>query len=116
MVNNSFYNDFVFTDDKVKVSVLLETSFSKEIRIAFKEGQVMKEHKTAFPIVVHLLEGAIEFGVEGVDHQLTKGDILTLEANVPHDLLAKEESIVRLSLSKLDSPDRIKKVAEDSRL
>ncbi|HLV42738.1 MAG TPA: cupin domain-containing protein [Brumimicrobium sp.] len=115
MVNNSFYNDFVFTDDKVKVSVVLETSFSREIRIAFKEGQVMKEHKTAFPIVVHLLEGAIEFGVEGEKHQLKKGDILTLEGDVPHDLLAKEESIVRLTLSKLDNPDRVKKVATDSK-
>ncbi|HLW30014.1 MAG TPA: cupin domain-containing protein [Brumimicrobium sp.] len=115
MVNNSFYNDLVFTDDKVKVSVVLETSFSREIRIAFKKGQVMKEHKTAFPIVVHLLEGAIEFGVEGEKHQLKKGDILTLEANVPHDLLANEESIVRLTLSKLDNPDRVKKVATDSK-
>ena len=115
MVNNSFFNDLVFTDDKVKVSVVLETSFSREIRIAFKEGQLMKEHKTAFPIVVHILEGAIEFGAEGEKHQLKKGAILTLEANVPHDLLAMEESIVRLTLSKLDNPDRVKKVATDSK-
>lgn len=115
MVNNSFYKDLIFIDEKVKVSVILETSFSKEIRIAFKKGQVMKEHKTAFPIVIHLLEGAIEFGVEGVKHQLEKGDILTLEGNIAHDLLAKEESIVRLTLSKLDNPDRVKEVARDSK-
>jgi quercetin dioxygenase-like cupin family protein len=115
MVNNSFYNDLVFTDDKVKTSVILETSFSKEIRIAFKKGQVMKEHKSDFPIVVHLLEGAIEFGAEGKKHQLKKGDILTLEGNVSHDLLANEESIVRLTLSKLDTPDRVEKVAKDSK-
>jgi quercetin dioxygenase-like cupin family protein len=115
MEQNSFYNDLVFTDDKVKISVVLETSFSKEIRIAFKKGQVMKEHKTAFPIVVHLLEGSIEFGVKGEKHQLKKGDILTLEGNIPHDLLANEESIVRLTLSKLDSPERVEKVAEDSK-
>lgn len=115
MKQNSFQNDLVFTDDKVKISVILETSFSKEIRIAFKKGQVMKEHKTAFPIVVHLLEGSIEFGVNGDKHQLSGGDILTLEGNVPHDLLAMEESVVRLTLSKLDNPDRVEKVAEDSK-
>ncbi len=115
MKNNSFFNDLVFTDDKVKITVVLESSFSKEIRIAFKRGQVMKEHKTAYPIVVHLLEGSIEFGVQGKKHQLKKGDILALEGNVPHDLLANEESVVRLTLSKLDSPDRVKKVAEDSK-
>lgn len=115
MKNNSFFNDLVFTDDKVKITVVLESSFSKEIRIAFKKGQVMKEHKTAYPIVVHLLEGSIEFGVQGEKHQLKAGDILALEGNVPHDLLANEESVVRLTLSKLDSPDRVKKVAEDSK-
>lgn len=115
MKNNSFLNDLIYTDDRVKISVILETSFSKEIRIAFKKGQIMKEHKTAFPIVVHILEGSIEFGVEGEKHQLKKGDILTLEGNIPHDLLANEESVVRLTLSKLDTPDRVEKVAEDSR-
>lgn len=115
MVHNSFQNDLIFTDDKVKISVILESSFSKEIRIAFKKGQVMKEHKTAYPIVVHLLEGSIEFGVNGEKHQLSKGDVLTLEGDIPHDLLANEESVVRLTLSKLDTPDRVKKVAEDSK-
>ena len=115
MKNNSFQNDLVFTDDKVKISVIIETSFSKEIRIAFKKGQVMKEHKTAFPIVVHLLDGAIEFGVHGEKYQLKKGDILTLEGNVPHDLLAIEQSVVRLSLSKLDTSERVQKVAQDSK-
>lgn len=114
MKHNSFYNDLTFTDDRVRVSVVLETSFSKEIRIAFKKGQIMKEHKTAFPIVVHLLEGQIDFGVEGVKHELKKGDILTLEGNVPHDLLANEESIVRLTLSKFDTAERVEGVARES--
>ena len=114
MKNNSFFNDLQFTDDRVKVSVILETSFSKEIRIAFKKGQSMKEHKTAYPIVVHLLKGAIEFGVDGSKKELTEGDVLTLKGNVPHDLFAHEESIVRLTLSKLDTVERVEGVAKDS--
>ncbi|WP_107039219.1 cupin domain-containing protein [Brumimicrobium mesophilum] len=114
MNNNSFQNELIFGDDKVKITLILETSFSKEIRIAFKKGQVMREHKTPFPIVVHLLEGSIEFGVNGEKHQLSKDDILTLEGNVPHDLLAIEESIVRLTLSKMDTSDRVVTVAENS--
>ncbi len=115
MEYNSFKNDLQFGEDRVKISVVLETSFSKEIRIAFKEGQVMKEHKAAYPIAVHLLKGAIEFGVEGTKHQLKEGDILTLEGNIAHDLLAHEESIVRLTLSKLDSVERVKGVVKDSK-
>lgn len=115
MKKSSYLEDLKFGDDRVNISVILETSFSKEIRITFKEGQIMKEHKAGFPIIVHLLEGEIEFGVEGVKHHLNKGDILTLDAHVPHDLLALKESIVRLTLSKQDSASRVSKVAEDSK-
>ncbi|MFA5574340.1 MAG: cupin domain-containing protein [Brumimicrobium sp.] len=110
MKSSSFLNDLVFTDNRVKVTPILDTPFSKEIRIAFKKGQEMKEHQTGFPIVVHLLTGAIEFGVEGKKYQLRAGDILTLNPNVPHDLLAHEKSVVRLTLSKGDTVDRVEKV------
>ena len=96
------------------IKVLLETSFSKEIRILFKKGQMMKEHKAPFPIIVHILEGEIAFGVEGNVHDLKKGAMLTLEGNVPHDLTAKADSIVRLTLSKQDTADRVKDVVAKS--
>ena len=76
-----------------------------------KSGQVMKEHKAPYPIVVHILEGKIDFGVQGTIQSLEKGAILTLEGNIPHDLTAIEDSVVRLSLSKLDKSERVEKVA-----
>ncbi|MEJ6582753.1 MAG: AraC family ligand binding domain-containing protein [Crocinitomicaceae bacterium] len=73
-------------------------------------GQFMKEHKAPFPIIVHVLQGSVKFGAEGEDIHLKIGDLIGLETNVPHDLLAKENSIVRLSLSKLDNLERVKNV------
>lgn len=70
----------------------------------------MKEHKAPFPIIVHVLEGTIDFGVLGEIKKLQKGAIITLEENIPHDLTALENSIVRLSLSKLDNASRVEKV------
>ncbi|MGM0392360.1 MAG: cupin, partial [Bacteroidota bacterium] len=87
---------------------------SKEIRIAMKKNQVMKEHKTPFPIVVEIFEGKVDFGVNGVIHNLEKGDLVALEGNVPHDLLAMEDSIVRLSLSIADTVGRVEGVANNS--
>jgi quercetin dioxygenase-like cupin family protein len=52
--------------------VILETSFSKEIRILLKNGQTMKEHKAPFPIRVHILEGTIDFGIKGEIKSLKK--------------------------------------------
>lgn len=110
----SFNENLDFNDTKIITQVLLETSFSKELRILMKQGQVMKEHKAPFPIIVHLLAGEIDFGVEGTIYTLKQGAILTLPGTIPHDLTAKKDSIVRLTLSKLDTVDRVKDVVLES--
>ena len=110
----SLINDLQYNESRPTIQVLFETEVGKEIRIAFKEGQVMKEHKTPFPIVVEIFEGAIDFGVNGIIHNLKKGDMVALEGGVPHDLKASETSTVRLSLNKADSAKRVEDVAKNS--
>ena len=61
----SFKNEVEFDATRVKTKVLIETSFSKEIQILMSVGQVMKEHQTPYPILIHLLEGNIDLGVQG---------------------------------------------------
>jgi|SRR5690554_6084604 len=106
----SLIQDVVFHETRPTIQVLLDTNAGKEIRIAFRKGQIMKEHKTPFPIVVQVFEGAIDFGANGDIQHLKRGDMIALEGDVPHDLTAMEDSIVRLSLSKSDSVKRVKKV------
>ena len=103
----SFYKDVKYSDSSVVISSVLESSFGKEIRIAFKEGQLMKEHKTKFPITVMTLKGSIEFTVGDEMYVLDEGDIIALEGNVLHELKATEDSIVWLSLHKGDSVERV---------
>lgn len=110
----SLNNNIQYNEGRPAIQVLMETDASKEIRMVFKEGQVLKEHKTPFPIVVEIFEGAIDFGVNGEIQHLKKGDLISLEGNVPHDLKAKMESIVRLSLTTADTVNRVEKVAENS--
>ncbi len=110
----SFAENLEFSDTRIVTKVLLETPFSKEIRILLKKGQVMKEHQTPFSIAVHILEGEIEFGVQGVIHNLKKGTIVSLEGNIKHDLTANEDSVVRLTLSKLDKIERVEEVIKNS--
>ena len=107
MKTASLSNSIVFKEDKPNVQLLLETPFSKEIRITLKAGQIMKEHTAPGAIVVEIFEGAVDFGVEGVIHHVTKGDLLTLDAKVPHDLKATKDSVVRLTLSKQDDVKRV---------
>ena len=114
MKTASIYQDLEFNENKPAIEAILETDFTKEIRILMRENQEMKEHQTPFPIVVELLEGEIIFGVEGQNYEVKKGDLLTLSGGVPHNLIAKKESIIRLTLSKLDSSKRVEGVAEKS--
>ena len=109
MKETSFYENLSFDENKISPTVILETSFTKEIRVLLKEGQLMKDHKTPFPIIVHLLDGEIDFGVNGKTYSLEKGNILTLEGGVMHNLKAKKDSIIRLTLSKFDDLKRVEK-------
>lgn len=110
MKTASLLQNLHFNDQKPAISVLLETDFTKDIRIAMRKGQLMKEHKTAFPIVVQVFSGQIDFGVRGEKVVLQAGDMIALEGGVPHDLLAAEESVVRLTLSKRDKAERVEKL------
>lgn len=114
MKTASLINNIQHHETRPTIQVLMETENGKEIRIAFKKGQVMKEHKTPFSIVVEIFEGCIDFGVNGDVHKLNRGDLVSLEGNVPHDLTAIQDSIIRLSLNKGDSAKRVEDVAKNS--
>lgn len=107
----SLVEEIVYHEKRPVIQVLLNSDSGKEIRIVFKKGQVMERHQTPFPIVVEIFEGAINFGVEEEDKiLLKKGNLISLDGGIPHDLEAAEDSIVRLSLVKSDSVKRVEKV------
>lgn len=106
----SFYKNLTFSDTSVVITSMLESNFGKEIRIAFNDGQTMKEHKTKFPITVMTLRGSIKFTVGEEIHLLDEGDMIALEGDVMHELKATKQSVVRLSLHKSDSVERVKGV------
>ncbi|MEM8887463.1 MAG: cupin domain-containing protein [Bacteroidota bacterium] len=111
MKTASLYKGVRYHAEKPSVEVILESDFSREIRIAFKENQRMKEHKSRYPIIVQLAEGSLDFGVNGQVLSMEKGDMICLEGGVPHDLHALSDSIVRLSISIRDHSERVKAVA-----
>lgn len=103
----NIYDKIVFSNEKVQITPMIDSDASKEIRIVFTKNQIMKDHKTNFPIAVEIFEGEIDFGVGEEVYNLVKGDIVTLEAGVMHNLKANADSIVRLTLSKKDSVARV---------
>lgn len=113
METASMIEGLSYGDEKPVIQLLFETDNTKEIRIALGKEQVMKKHQTKYPIVVEIFEGEIEFTVYDEKHNLKKGAILALEGGVMHELLGIKDSIVRLSLSKADTINRVFSVIRD---
>ncbi|GAB1308128.1 hypothetical protein KH5_08110 [Urechidicola sp. KH5] len=89
-----------FGKSKSIITVLFDSKNHKELRIIFDKNQIRKDHKTAFPFKVEVFDGCTEFGIGTRVYTLTKGDLISQDPHVVHNLLAKEKSIVRLSLHK----------------
>lgn len=106
----NIYDEIVFSKEKVQITPMFESETSKEIRIVFTKDQFMKDHKTNFPITVEIFEGEIDFGIGEDIYTLKKGDIVALEASIVHNLKALDDSIVRLTLAKKDSVNRVNTV------
>ncbi|MDM1294974.1 cupin [Sphingobacterium sp. N143] len=100
MQTASIFQNITYHEKHPKMDLLLETESSKEYRLAFAKGQYLKEHKTAASIIVEIIDGCIDFGIKGSKTTLTKGMLVALEPETPHDLFAVTESIVRLSVIK----------------
>ena len=105
----SFNENIHFDNGKVDTRLICNTAYSKEIRIILPKGSVMKEHKAPYPIIVHLVKGEVDFGVDSDIKQMKEGDLISLAENVPHDLKASVDSVIRLSLSKFDTTNRVEK-------
>lgn len=108
----SILNDLKFSDSKPATALLLENKYSKEVRITFRANQEMREHTAPYPISVEVFRGEIEFNVSNKSFLLKEGFIITLDANEPHSLRALKESIVRLTLNRADSINRVEAVVK----
>lgn len=97
---DSFNKELLFSESKPLLKVILETQFTKEVRISMEKATELKAHKTPFPILIHLLEGSIELNVQGQSYQLNSGDVLPIEGDIEHSLKANERSVIRLTIFK----------------
>lgn len=64
--------------------------------IAFKAGQKLDEHLAPANLLVTVLEGEIEFTVIDRPHNLRAGEFLLVGQDVPHSVVARQDSKVML--------------------
>lgn len=98
------------SSNELKITALYEDENSKEIQIILPKGKMMNDHSAPGSIIVQVLKGEIDFGINGANINLKELMSIKVAANITHNLVAKEDSIIRLSLAKNDSLTRVKSV------
>jgi len=69
------------------------------VLIALHKGAEMIKHIADGIISLQVLEGQIIFNTDEHSVELGKGQMLTLHESIPHNVLAKEETIFLLTLT-----------------
>lgn len=86
------------SEDRYQIKRIFQGNGGKLIRISFQPGQVMREHTANAPIFVQVLEGEIVFRVSDKEIVMPAGAIIHVEKQVTHELEARTEAHVLLTL------------------
>jgi quercetin dioxygenase-like cupin family protein len=78
---------------------VFKTDGMRIVLIALHKDAEMKKHTADGIISIQVMEGQILFTTEKQSIELESGQMLALHENVPHSLLAKEETIFLLTLT-----------------
>lgn len=62
-------------------------------RIVLKKGAHVPMHQHFHEQISHVVEGALNFMIDGKEVAVRAGEILTIPPNVPHQVIALEDSI-----------------------
>ena len=82
---------------------LLNTPDGRVIVFAMDAGQEMSEHRAPFMATVHVLDGCLNFGVDGHQREMRASEWLVMPPNAPHRLRAIEPTRFVLTLFKRGS-------------
>lgn len=66
------------------------------VMFTFREGQLLREHAAAFPILVQALSGRLEFIAAGQTVILEPGVVVNLPARVRHEVRAQTDAVFQL--------------------
>ena len=92
-------NENAWKESDRNAITVFKTDGMRILLIALHKNAEMKKHIADGIISVQVLEGQILFTTEVQSVELGKGEMLALHENVPHSVLAKEETIFLLTLT-----------------
>lgn len=88
-----------FKEKAPAVRVIAQSGHARYVLFAFRAGQGLREHSTSSQISVQLLSGQLTFSANGEARALQPGQLLLLEAEVPHTLHAQTDAVLLLTMT-----------------
>jgi quercetin dioxygenase-like cupin family protein len=84
---------------KRTASPLVKTGPIRVQVLALDEGGEMTGQEADGPFTIQCLLGRVSVSVQGRDQRLTTGDLLVVNAGVPHDIRADEASVLLVTVA-----------------
>ncbi|MCI0553541.1 MAG: cupin domain-containing protein [Anaerolineae bacterium] len=88
-----------FKDQSPGVQVIARSGHARYVLFSFRAGQSLQEHTTSSQIAIQMVVGQVTFTARGETHPLVPGQLVLLEANVPHTLQAETDAVMLLALT-----------------
>ena len=89
-----------YVTDSVVSRTLLKNSGGTVTIFAFSQGQGLSKHSASFDALVQILDGKMTITIEEEDHIVNKGELLLMPADIPHALIAEEDTRMLLVMLK----------------
>jgi quercetin dioxygenase-like cupin family protein len=92
-------NDEAWQNGERYTVPLVRTERLRVMLIALRAGAALSSHRADGPITVQVIEGRIRFSAESQTVTLAEGQLLSLQAGLPHAVEAAEESVFLLTVA-----------------
>lgn len=92
-------NEQTWQDGDRNAITIFKTDGLRIVLTALRKGAEMKKHKADGLLSLQVLKGRISFTTDEQAVECDEGRLLTLHPSIPHDVLAKEETVFLLTLT-----------------
>lgn len=89
-----------YSNGSIVSKTLAENKGGTLTLFAFDKGQGLSEHSAPFDAIVQLLDGKTEITIGGKAHELSKGELIVMPANIPHAVKAIDRFKMLLTMFK----------------
>lgn len=83
----------------VSATTLLKSDTLRLVLMVLKKGGKLAEHHADGRLLLQVLEGQIEFEAENNGQRLDAGMVVSVEAHVPHAVIALNDAVVLLTIA-----------------